>query len=304
LTCIICGSLRREPVPHDRIGGISELRRKRGLQLVDWYLCMDCGNATPEEQPDLGVLDEYWQTNRGSKHDSEDLWSYREAIARTGADRSWNMFSRLREGQAPGRFLDVGCGLGLTVKRFADGGWKARGIDVDGTVKPWHDRLGIDAVIGQIEHQDWDGAFDLIQVAYAIYFIQDPGAFLAGLRRSLAPGGHVAIVMSDLLAFTQPAAATDAHTFVPTPESLEYALVKAGYRVVMKQRIRDSWFLAATPGDAPLPKIDASAILRRHRTRALRWKLIGYPYAVARQAAARVLGARVFKASWSKKQRP
>jgi hypothetical protein len=106
--------------------------------------------------------------------------------------------------------------------------------------------------------------------------------------------------MADLLAFTQPTAATDAHSFVPTPESLEYALAAAGYRVVTKQRIRDSWFITATPGEVPLPAVDTDAILNRHRSRALRWKLFGYPYALARQIAAKALGASVFKATWSK----
>jgi hypothetical protein len=139
-----------------------------------------------------------------------------------------------------------------------------------------------------------------VQVAYAIYFVQDPRSFLAGLRRFIAPGGHLAIVMADLLAFTQPTAATDAHSFVPTPESLEHLLALAGYRVRLKRRIKDSWFIAAEPGETAPPAVDAGAILRRHRTRALRWRLLGYPYAVARQLAARVLGASVFKATWSK----
>jgi SAM-dependent methyltransferase len=299
LACVICGGTERAPVPHHTIPGIAELRRARGLGDVGWGLCMRCGNATPDEPADLGILDAYWQTNRAAHPDSEAQWAYRERIALIGAERSWETFAGLNGGKI-GRFLDVGCGLGVTVKRFQDGGWTATGIDPDATLRPWFEKQGIEAVTGQVEQQQGDGAFDLVQVAYAVYFIQDPRGFLAGLRRIIAPGGHLAIVMADLLAFTQPTAATDAHSFVPTIESLERLLALAGYRVVLKRRIKDSWFVAATPGDVAPPAIDTAAILRRHRTRALRWRLIGYPYALARQLAARVLGASVFKATWSK----
>jgi SAM-dependent methyltransferase len=303
LACIICGGLRFAPVPHHEIDGIAALRRARGLGVVGWRLCLDCGNATPEEPADLAILDAYWQTNRASAADAEAQWAYRERIARIGADRSFAMFSDLagpRDDGGPRRFLDVGCGLGVTVRRFQDGGWRAVGIDPDGTLRPWFEKLGIEGITGQVESQDFDAPFDLIQVAYAIYFIQDPRGFLEGLKRHLAPGGHLGIVMADLLAFTQPTAATNAHSFVPTADSMAYLLARAGYRVVSQERIKDSWFIAATPGEAALPALDTGKILRAHRTRALRWRLIGYPYALARQLAARVLGASVFKATWSK----
>jgi SAM-dependent methyltransferase len=299
LACIVCGGAHFAPVPHHEIPGIAALRRDRGLKPVGWRLCLTCGNAAPQEPPDLAILDAYWQTNRAAHPDSDAQWAYREEIARIGAERSWSMFSGLNGGR-PGRFLDVGCGLGVTVKRFKDGGWAATGIDPDATLRPWFEKLGVEGVTGQIENHGFAEPFDLIQVAYAIYFIQDPRAFLAGLRRHLAFGGHLVIVMADLLAYTQPTAATDAHTFVPTADSLEYALALAGYRVVKREKIKDSWFIAATPGETAPPKVDTQAILQLHRTRGWRWRLIGYPRALARQLAARVLGAKVFKATWSK----
>jgi len=257
-----------------------------------WFLCESCGNAAPNRQPDRAVLAAYWDTDRASRPDADDeaLWAHRRRIARIGAERSFELFAGLHRGPRPGRFLDVGCGLGATLRHFADRGWIAKGVDTDRTLAQEHRRLGVDALIGQVEDLNWDEPFDLIQVAYAIYFITDPMAFLRRLKAMLAPDGHAAIVLADFLSATQASGPSYAHTWLPTFESLEQALALAGLRVVERRRIRDSWFVAATPGEASPPPPPVAAILRRHRTRALRWTLLGAPRAALARAAKRALG--------------
>ncbi len=291
MTCPICGGSQMIPVPFERNAEADAVLARRGHALdYQWFLCETCGNASPAYQPDLATVEELWQSNRTTASDDTASWDERRRIARIGADRSWEMFSGLHTGSEQGRFLDIACGLGLTVKRFQDKGWLAEGNDIDQTVKPMHAELGITSRIGPVENQHWDAPFDLIQIAYAIYFITDPKTYLERLRSLLKPNGHLAIVIADHLAYTCQGGPAYMHTFIPTVDSLEGLLARAGYRTVLRRKVRDSWFIAATPGTAEPPPINAAAILRAHRTRALRYQWLGANRARLRAAAAKLLG--------------
>jgi SAM-dependent methyltransferase len=290
MTCIICGSGAMVAIPFDRRPEADAILAQRGHNPdYQWLLCKNCGNATPAYQPDIPALEEIWQSSRKGIADETANWIERRRIARIGADRSWEMFSGLHKGRGKGRFLDIACGLGLTVKHFEDNGWIAEGNDIDATVKPIHDELGIRTCIGPVENQNWEEPFDLIQIAYAIYFITDPKAYIERLKKLLKPGGHVGIVMADHLAYTCQGGPAYMHTFIPTVDSMEGLLARAGYRTVLRRKVQDTWFLAATPGQAEPPHIDAKAILRAHRTRAMRWNLLGANRARLRTLASKLL---------------
>jgi SAM-dependent methyltransferase len=276
MPCIICGAGQFEPVSYRLSPDMEAILERRGQREgYHWRLCMSCGNAQPSVPPDLDALEEAWQLNRSEPLSDAAVWAHRRRIAGIGASRSWDVFSPLHAGQDKRRFLDIACGLGMTVKRFQEGGWEALGNDIDATMKPFHDELGINSVIGPIERTALEGSFDLIQIAYAIYFISDPRAYLAGLRALLRPGGHLAIVMADHLTYTQSGRPSYTHTFIPTAESMVAALAHAGYRTVLRRRIRDTDFIAATPAEVVPPKVDTGRILRAHRTHAMRWALFG-----------------------------
>jgi SAM-dependent methyltransferase len=290
MTCIICSSGKLTPIPFDRRPAADAILARRGRKLdYQWFLCETCGNAIPAYQPDIPALEEIWQSNRKASGDDAATWAERRRIATIGADRSWKMFSGLHKGPGQGQFLDIACGLGLTVKRFQDNGWLAEGNDIDATIKPIHNELGITTSIGPVESQNWEERFDLIQIAYAIYFITDPKAYIQHLQALLKPGGHLAIVMSDHLAHTSQGGPAYMHTFIPTADSMEGLLARAGYRTVLRRKVRDTWFLAATPGESEPPQINTKAILRAHRTRAMRWKLLGANRARLRMLASKLL---------------
>jgi SAM-dependent methyltransferase len=280
--CPICGSARQRRLPFDRIAQVERIREKLGdTAPYEWLLCESCGNAAPNRQPDLAVLEAYWDTNKVASAGEDDAanWAYRQRIADIGAARSFAMFAGLH-GHQPGRFLDVACGLGVTVKHFQDRGWEACGVDTDATLKVWFERQGIKGEIGSIENVSFDAPFDLIQVAYSVYFITEPMAFLRRLHTLVKPNGHVAIVLADLLAYTQPGGPSYLHSWLPTIEGLEQALTRAGFRVVLKQKVKDTWFVAAKPVKASAEKAEMSqppvnAILWRHRTRALKFATLG-----------------------------
>ena len=90
------------------------------------------------------------QRRRLATDAKDTAWSYRRAISRAGASRSFRLFAPLAANH-PGRFLDIACGLGETVRIFADNGWDAEGVDADPSTARFHRELGIRVRIGQFE---------------------------------------------------------------------------------------------------------------------------------------------------------
>jgi 2-polyprenyl-3-methyl-5-hydroxy-6-metoxy-1,4-benzoquinol methylase len=130
----------------------------------------------PSAQPDLKVLQQVWRAARGTSGTDADQkaarWRFRRQISRTASARSYRLFSPLAG--APGRFIGIACGLGETVRRFAEHGGQAEGIDADPSMEPLHREHGIMSRIGQIETIALQGHYDLIHIAHAIYFIRQP----------------------------------------------------------------------------------------------------------------------------------
>ncbi len=294
MSCPVCNEQSFWPVPFADDPDVARWRADAGAQTdYEWRLCRRCGNAYPSQPPDLQILQRLWTTKRGDEGltsaDAEAAWEYRRRISRAGAARSFRQFAPLAGGP-PGRFLDVGCGLGETVRTFADHGWDAQGIDPDPSTEHHHRAIGIKAHIGQFEQSDDTTTYDIIHIAHAIYFITDPMNFVRTVRRRLNPGGLFCVVLADLMANADAGRPSYSLTFYPTAASMRYALALAGFEVIRESKQSGSIFLAARPAAAPeLPRIHPAAILLLHRTKALRHALIGRPYLALRELAGKLL---------------
>jgi SAM-dependent methyltransferase len=237
--------------------------------------------------PDLDVLSAYWARNRNiiETESEEQIWKYRRRISQVGAERSFKIFAPLVGDKSGRRFLDIACGLGATVRKFADEGWDAQGVDADATMRSLHKELGIRSEIGQIETIKLDGTFDLVQIAHAIYFVSDPLAFLQRVKRHLAEGGVLAVVLADFMASDSLALPSYPHTFFPTTSSMRFLLALAGYRVIVCRALSGSIYLAARPGSAALPRVRPWLIRLGYRTMSLRYALMGRPKLASRRLA-------------------
>jgi len=294
MSCPICNEQRFWPLPFNDNPVVARWRAEAGRTDYGWRLCQRCANAYPTQQPDLAVLQQVWATNRTdeclSPEAREQAWSYRRRVSRIGAARSFRLFAPLAA-RPKGRFLDIGCGLGDTVKVFADHGWDAEGIDADPTTAPFHREFAIKARIGQIEQLAVDGNYDIIHIAHAIYFVTDPMNFIRAVRERLAPDGVFCVVLADFMANADGSLSSSGHTFYPTGASMRYALAIAGFETVMSKHLSGSIYLAARRADAPkLPAVHPAATLLLHRTKPLRYAVIGRPYLALRRLAARLLG--------------
>lgn len=297
MRCPICGEAASWPIQHRRDPQIETWRGEIGDQRpYEWRLCRRCGNAFPSAQPDLKVLQQVWRAARDVSGTDEDqkaaCWRFRRRISRIAAARSYRLFSPLAG--PPGRFIDIACGLGETVRLFAEHGWQAEGIDADPSMEPLHRERGITTRIGQIETMALQGNYDLIHIAHAIYFITRSTDLLRAAREHLSGSGLLCVVISDFMSSVDADPPSYAHTFIPTGASMCYALALAGFETVLNRRLSGSIYLAARPSSRPpAVRVRPRRILLAHRTKALRHLLIGRPYLWLRALAK--IGYRFFK---------
>lgn len=291
--CPLCGSNEKWPMSWSADPAVQQWRADHGdVRAYGWLLCKQCGNGYPAFQPSSDLLSFFWNRDRQDGFDSdaqgEAAWAGRRASSQRNAARNFGTFTPSHVG-APGRFIDIACGMGETVKYFSDRGWDSCGIDADPALKRFHERIGIRSEISQIEAAKIDGEFDIIHISHAIYFITNPGEFLKRLQSSLKPEGLLCLVVSNFLAPEDPSLPGYAHSFLPTASSMRYALVNAGYRIVFSRKKSGSFYIAARKGEDGLPEVYPRLIRFGYRTKALRYSMMGRPKLLLHRIAKMVL---------------
>lgn len=291
--CPICGGAAKWPFRHNR-----DIKIEDDISTFSpgaeyrWWLCRTCGNGYPTFMPDLNVLARVWETNRdfseADRDREEEIWRYRKAISEKGARRSYDFFSPLY-GKKPGRFIDIGCGLGETVRLFAERGWDALGVDADATMRRFHEAIHIKSKIGQIETLTLEDNFDIIHTAHAIYFVTNVRAFIASLRGRLAENGLLCVVLADFLSSDDPGLPGYSHSFYPTASSVRYLLALEGFQVVACRKQSGSIFMAARRVAGPLPKVHPWLIRLGHESKPLRYALFGRPMIFLKSIVKRAL---------------
>lgn len=282
IPCPFCGKSGFRAVPFKDPEGHKTIRRETGYH---WRCCTRCGNAFPSPAPNLHELQAYWNSIRVAlpeTSDHEAIWHDRYRAAELWANRTWAFMKPfLRSGT--GRFLDVACGLGATVKLFQNQGWHAEGIDADPNTRAFHERLGIRTTIGQVEQLEFGNRFDFISIAHAIYFVTEPMAFIRRVPSLLLPEGLFLVVLSDVLSSHSDSKPAYVHTWYPTVESLVFVLEQEGFTVLRRSRITGSTLILATPSAAGVSKNSKMPVgkpLRTylaHRSHGFRYFVLGRP---------------------------
>jgi SAM-dependent methyltransferase len=114
-------------------------------------------------------------------------------VWRFGQDRRLDLIRQYAplEGR---RILDIGCGLGVYVRKFRGFSDRVCGIDIDPKRLREGARETPGLLLGVGEHLPFrDGSFDVVVLNEVIEHVQDDAATLREALRVIAPGGHVVI---------------------------------------------------------------------------------------------------------------
>src|SRR6202012_2786531 len=110
--------------------------------------CPDCRLAVTYPEPSAEELEAYYPSEYQSwRHPHRALRLARDLTARVRASLPpWGSFRR----RGTGSMLDVGCGRGDLLLRFAEAGWSATGIDISANAVRAARELGVEATVGTI----------------------------------------------------------------------------------------------------------------------------------------------------------
>jgi 2-polyprenyl-3-methyl-5-hydroxy-6-metoxy-1,4-benzoquinol methylase len=167
----------------------------------------------------------------------------------------WYRASALREvfwlpARDKGLLLDVGCGNGQPLQRFAQAGWTAVGIDTDVEAVAAACSFGLDARAGSLKAQNFpDQHFDLILMSHVIEHVADPVDELNECRRVLKRSGSLVIATPNARGLGHRVFGrhwlgleTPRHLQVFTPGALTRLLAMSGFR---PERVRTDAVAAA-----------------------------------------------------------
>jgi SAM-dependent methyltransferase len=100
------------------------------------------------------------------------------------------------------RVLEVGCGIGTDLVRFARGGATASGVDLaPRSIALAEQNLALHGLSADLRVADGsalpfpDASFDLVYAHGVLQYAADPAAIVAECRRALAPGGEAVFMV-------------------------------------------------------------------------------------------------------------
>jgi len=124
------------------------------------------------------------------------LHRLRALFRRRSAERRYRREPYLLGGVVPGRMLDVGCGSGSLLERFAERGWETYGVDPSNSAVAAAARRGARVHQGTLRDQPWEpGSFQLVTFEHSLEHIGDPIDALRRARELLAPGGLLLVIV-------------------------------------------------------------------------------------------------------------
>ena len=124
------------------------------------------------------------------------LFRLRDRYRRRSAARRYRRPPFALDDLAPGRMLDVGCGSGELLERFAERGWEPYGIDPGEAAASSAARRGARVHRGSLRDQPWQPqSFRLIVFQHSLEHIVDPLDALRRARTLLEPGGRLVVAV-------------------------------------------------------------------------------------------------------------
>ena len=134
------------------------------------------------------------------------VWGYREGVGKSarllgllpyvypGGSTDLDGSVMWLDARQKGRLLDVGAGSGGLVESMRGLGWQAEGLDFDPRSVEGARSRGLTFHCGSLlDARFAEASFDAITMNHSLEHVHDPVAWLAQARRTLKPGGRLAL---------------------------------------------------------------------------------------------------------------
>lgn len=187
MSCMVCGGDEHEPITAGRFFPGSRIVRCRG-----------CGLIHPEPLPAREAVEEFYRDRYYDYAALAGRLKRRLKLYYSGlrAASQFDWIAAALPGVSPGRVLEVGCGYGSLLERFARAGWEARGVEPSSDAAAWAARRlagqGGRVFHGPFEQFDPGGErFRLIVLSHVFEHFLHPEQVLARLETLLTPGGRI-----------------------------------------------------------------------------------------------------------------
>lgn len=221
--CGICGEAQVE-----RIGEFD--RHQAALPTV---ACRTCGLVRHQQIPTAEELAEFYAREYRQSYHGEATPSARRIL------RAWRNGERLYKLLYPylprsGRVVEIGAGIGCTVKVLQNAGYAARGLEPhEGFCHYGREQLRSPLVHASLDQLPPDESWDAALLVHVIEHLRDPVDALRRIRAALRPEGLLYVECPNLAG---PFAVAknlfhQAHIYNFTPTTLRGAAARAGFDV-------------------------------------------------------------------------
>jgi ubiquinone/menaquinone biosynthesis C-methylase UbiE len=190
--CTMCGSESAKMLGM-RLSASQGLRPRRAEGIsVSVKQCRDCGLVYADPQPIPASLDDHYKVPPEEYWIDPHVWSPSPDYFGTEIRRA----KRLLDFTPGMKALDVGVGLGKTMRALVDAGFDSWGIEPSATFREQSSKvmgLDLDRIqLAPMEQADFpEHSFDLITFAAVLEHLYDPNAALERAMRWVRPGGIV-----------------------------------------------------------------------------------------------------------------
>lgn len=194
--CLFCGSEKLSP-------WIADIKDRLGFVPGTWSFltCRTCGSAILSPMPKQETIAGLYPPVYSFRPDFETNSKLKKLLAALEGRTFYSLQHRnevaaLRRatGVRSGVLLDIGCGTGDRLVRFAKAGYQVRGLDIQpGPVRYVRERLGFAADVGTLNSVSYPAdSFHIVTIGWVLEHLLDVKPVLKEIRRILKPGGWIA----------------------------------------------------------------------------------------------------------------
>ncbi len=235
---------------------------KTYIQLKDYFLtqeafeiveCPHCGLLYTNPRPAPDQIGRYYQSETYYSHQENKKGFIPRLYERVKVVNLKNKVKMATEGLAPGRLLDIGCGVGDFLVQMQKQKWEVMGVEPSDDAKNIAEaRLGF-RPIGPSDYASLpDASFDVITLWHVLEHVDDLKTQTSEITRLLKPKGRLVIALPnfqsfDCQHFKDKWAAWDVprHLNHFSPKTLQNLITSLGFTPIgTKKLIWDAYYIS------------------------------------------------------------